>query len=113
MAARSPQDGAERRALLRQRQRVQERALDAFDKAASRTTREEARRAEAISRHDSLVASARSEQALALAVVAELVGHDEDAAALAGVDVSEVRAARKAASADGLRDQVANLRGEP
>jgi hypothetical protein len=98
---------------MRERQKLQEQALDAFDKATLRLEREEQRRVDTIKKLDEQVATAKADQLLALAVLTELIGDEEEAAALAYVEVAEVRGARKSHPTAAIRagvDQLAKRR---
>jgi hypothetical protein len=96
---------------MRERQKLQERALDGFDKASARLEREEQRRVDTIKKLDDQVATAKADQLLALAVLAEMVGDEDETAALAYVEPADVKAARKAHPAASVRDAVERLGG--
>src|SRR5262245_6302047 len=65
MPTRGSQEAKERRARMRERQKQQERALDAFDKATLRLEREEQRRVDTIKKLEEQVATAKADQLLA------------------------------------------------
>jgi hypothetical protein len=109
MAVRGTRETQERRQRLRRRLKLQEHALDAYDKATVALERAEQRRADTIKKLEEQVGEAKTAQSLALAVLTELIGDEDEAAALAYVEVNDVRAARKTHPTAAVRAAVDKL----